>query len=136
MLAKSKLTAFSTKNIDVSPLTHETCNCSVQKKIFINELVNKKRFLWFNYFKSIVRGLGFKYVWHRSGRFLVMRQNDEETQVFTTAAVLHALSNLYKDSDGGADTPVRSGSNAKDAANVKSPAATFSASPPDASIKN
>ena len=73
MRAKSKLTAFSTKNIDASPLTQETCNSLVQRIIFINELLNKERFLQFNYLKSIVRGLGFKYIWHRSGRFLIKR---------------------------------------------------------------
>ena len=57
-------------------------------------------------------------------------------QVFTTAADLHALLNIYKDSDGDAATPVKSGPNAKVAAIVKSPAGTLSASPPDAGIKN
>ena len=40
--------------------------------------------------------------------------------MFTTAADLHALSNLYNDSDGDAATPVKLGPNAKVAAIVKS----------------
>ena len=79
MRAKNKLTAFNTKNVNVSPLNKETCNSLIQSTIFINEFLSKEQFLEFNHLKSIARGLGFKYIWHRGGRFLIKKRNGEKT---------------------------------------------------------
>ena len=95
MRAKSKFTAFNTKQINVSSLNQETCNSLLQSRIFIHELLNRDCFLRFNNLKRIARGLGFKYIWHRGGRFLIKRRNGEKTQVFTSAADLHALAASY-----------------------------------------
>ena len=48
---------------------------------------------------SIAHGLGFKYIWHRGGRFLVKRRDGEKTLSFMSAEDLHALSHLYEDSE-------------------------------------
>ena len=41
--------------------------------------------------RSIAQGLGFKYIWHGGGRFLVRRKGDEHAHVFVTAADLQAI---------------------------------------------
>ena len=100
MRAKSKLTAFNTKNVNVSALNPETYNSLIQSKIFSNEFLSKEQFLEFNHLKSIARGLGFKYIWHRDGRFLIKKRNGENTYEFSSSADLHALSALYTDNIG------------------------------------
>ena len=42
MRAKNKITAFSTKHVDVSSLNQETCNSLLHSKTFINELLSKE----------------------------------------------------------------------------------------------
>ena len=79
MRAKSKFTAFNTKQIDVSSLNQETCNSLLQSRIFINDLLNRECFLRFNNLKRVARGLGFKYIWHKGGRFLIKRRDGEKT---------------------------------------------------------
>lgn len=61
MRAKSRLAAFSTKDINVSLLSEETRNCLITSKIFINELLSKDDFIRFNNLKRIARGLDFIY---------------------------------------------------------------------------
>ena len=95
MRAKGKFTVFNTKQIDVSSLNQETSNSLIQSIIFINELLNKECFFRFNNLKRIARGLGFKYIWHRGGRFLTKRRDGDNTQEFTSAADLHALAASY-----------------------------------------
>ena len=71
MRVKNKFIAFSTKQIGISSLNQETCDSLIQSRIFINELLDKRCFSRFNNLKRIARDLGFKYTWHRGGRFLV-----------------------------------------------------------------
>ena len=67
-------------------------------------------FFRFNNLKRIARGLGFKYIWHRGGRFLTKRRDGDKTQEFTSAADLHALVASYGDNvvTSAAITPDRS----------------------------
>ena len=95
MRAKNKITAFSTKHVNVTLLNEETSNSLTQRKIFINELLNKNSFLEFQSLKEIARGLGFKYIWHRGGRFLVKRRDGELSHTFNTASDLHAIIASY-----------------------------------------
>ena len=54
-------------------------------KIFINEKLPHHKFQIFKSLKPIAQGLGFKYIWHSSGRFLVRRKGGERAHVFTSA---------------------------------------------------
>lgn len=95
MRAKSKFTALNTKRINVSHLKEETCNSLVNSKIFIDGFLHKEFFARFNNLKQIARGLNFKYIWHRGGRFLVKMRDGEQSYVFSSAEDLHALAKSY-----------------------------------------
>lgn len=103
MRAKGRFTALNTKRINVSHLNEETSNSLINSKIFINEFLHKECFARFNNLKQIARGLDFKYIWHRGGRFLVKMRDGEQSHVFTTAEDLHALANSFKNCKSGGD---------------------------------
>ena len=60
-------------------------------KIFINEKLPQHKFQLFKSLKPIAQGLGFKYIWHSSGSFLVRRKGGERAHVFASAADLQVI---------------------------------------------
>ena len=48
-----------------------------KRKIFINEMLPHAQFQLFKSLKPIAQGLGYKYIWHRGGNFLVKRTGVE-----------------------------------------------------------
>ena len=66
-----------------------------KRKIFINEMLPHAQFQLFKNLKPIARGLGFKYIWHRGGNFLVKRRGGERAHVFSSAADLQAIKRAY-----------------------------------------
>lgn len=91
MRAKMRFTGFNTGQINISSLDEETSNSLIRRKIFINEFLNKESFIQFNSLKKLARELGFKYVWHRGGRFLVKRRDGDSSHIIFSAADLHAI---------------------------------------------
>ena len=66
-----------------------------KRKIFINEMLPHTQFQLFKSLKPIAQGLGFKYIWHRGGNFLVRRKGGELAHVFAFAADLQAIQGAY-----------------------------------------
>jgi hypothetical protein len=82
--ARRNLTAFSTADIDVSLLG----GCFTSKrhyKIFINEFLNKDTYAKFTKLKKEAKEKGFKYVWHRGGKFLARRETGERAFTFNSS---------------------------------------------------
>ena len=70
--------------------------CMPHRKIFINEMLPYESFQAFKNLRSIAQGLGFKYVCHAGGRFLVRRKGGERAHVFVTASDLQAIHTAYQ----------------------------------------
>ena len=62
---------FSTKNIDQTLLNSEIATALPNSRIFINEVLSTSDRLLYLSIKDTAKSLGFKYVWHCSGKFLV-----------------------------------------------------------------
>ena len=58
----------------------------LNRKIFINEMLQSEKFQAFKSLRSIAQGLGFKYIWHAGGRF----------HIFVTTADLQAIRTAYQ----------------------------------------
>ena len=82
---------FSTSTIKPVLLDLDFAACMPNHKIFINEMLPSEKFQAFKSLRSIAQGLGFKYIWHAGGRFLVRRKGGERAHVFVTAADLQAI---------------------------------------------
>ena len=94
MRAKRALTNnyyLSTSTIKSVLLDPDSAACMPNRKIFINEMLPSEKFQAFKSLRSIAQGLGFKYIWHASGRFLVRRKGDERVHVFVTAGDLQDI---------------------------------------------
>ena len=89
--AKSSFTRFSTADIDLSPLGDSVIKHAKQSPIFINEYLIQEKYRNFSQLKLVAKNLGFKFVWHRRGRFLVKRKEGDKTYTFSTAADLDAI---------------------------------------------
>ena len=79
---------LSTSTIKPVLLDSNSAACMPNRKIFVNEMLPSEKFQAFKSLRSIAQELGFKYIWHAGGRFLVRRKSDERAHVFVTAADL------------------------------------------------
>ena len=87
-LANNYLSTSAIKPVLLDP---DSAACMPNRKIFINEMLPSEKFQAFKSLRSIAQGLGFKYIWHAGGRFLVRRKGGERAHVFVTAADLQAI---------------------------------------------
>lgn len=92
MLAKRTAKRFCKRDVNVSLLDEETAACLTDGKIFINELLNREKF---RNLKSVAQGLGFKYICHRQGNFLVRWLDGVKSHIIGTAADLQAIQASY-----------------------------------------
>ena len=76
----------STSTIKPVLLDPDSAACMPNRKIFINETLPSEKFQALKAKRSIAQGLGFKYIWHAGGRFLIRRKGGERAHVFVTAA--------------------------------------------------
>lgn len=79
--AKHGITSFSTADLDLSPLDGEAAGHVIASKIFINENLPSVIYKDFLGLKTIAKSLGFKFVWHKAGRFLVRRVEREREHI-------------------------------------------------------
>ena len=67
------------------------------RKIFINDALSNFEFKRFLILKDIAKDLGYKYIWHRAGKILVRRgDQDRRVHVIETVADLSAISAVYQ----------------------------------------
>ena len=91
MYAKHRFTRFNTKDVNFSELDQEMVDNINNGKFFINEMLNREKFVQYRSLKAVARGLQFKYFWHRGGRFLAKMRDGETSQLIMTAADLQAI---------------------------------------------
>ena len=89
--ARSGRTRFSSADLNPALLDGDLASRVKQCKIFVNEALPKDKFKLFCNLRSIAKGLGFKYVWHRGGKFFVKLKGGERAHEFASHYDLHVL---------------------------------------------
>ena len=66
-------------------------------KIFINDALASAEFERFSWLKDIAKDLGFKYIYHRVGKFLIRRgDKDKHDHVIEMVADLSTIAAAYQ----------------------------------------
>ena len=97
LLLKRSKSYFSTNDIDHTLLINTAFSNLSPTKIIINTVLSSIEYKHFSSLKVIARNLGFKYVWHKEGRFLVKRMSGDRAHYFTSATELRAIWECYSD---------------------------------------
>ena len=69
MQAKASFTRFNTSDIDLSRLSDKFANHLYHTNIYINEALGPSVYNEFKSLKILAKRIGFKFVWHRRGKF-------------------------------------------------------------------
>ena len=91
LLLKRSRNYFSTNDIDHSLLINTAFSNLSPTKIIINSVLSSLEYKHFSSLKVVARNLGFKYLWHKDGRFLVKRKSVDHAHYFTSATDLRAM---------------------------------------------
>ena len=68
-------------------------------KIIINSVLSSQEYKHYSALKDIARNLGFRYIWHKEGKYLVKRKTGDKSHYFTSAEELRAIWACYSDRD-------------------------------------
>ena len=93
--AKKACNYFTTKDLNLSFLNSETACALPNRKIFINKVLSPLDQLRYIPIKVTAKSLGFKFVWHCAGRFLVRRTNGARAHIINSLSDLHIINNHY-----------------------------------------
>ena len=96
MAAKKKINLLNTCDLNLSAFKEIDPSRIITSNIYISEALNLKMFNTFQSLKKVAKGLGFKYIWHCKGSFLVKWNDGERAHVFESAADLSAIALSYK----------------------------------------
>ena len=99
MSLKRSRSYFSTNDIDHTLLINTRFSSLPPTKIIINSVLSSVEYKHFSSLKVSARSLGFKYVWHKDGRFLVKRKSGDRAHYFTSATELRAIWACYSDKE-------------------------------------
>ena len=108
LLQRSK-NYFSTNDIDHSLLSEINFSGVPPTKIILNSVLSPQEYKHYSALKDIARNLGFKYIWHREGKFLVKRRTGDRLHYFTSAVELRAIWACYSDKDDNTATEIEIG---------------------------
>lgn len=86
---------LSTRDIRTGLLGGDLLARLPDRRIYISEMLPKEAFLMFKNLKPVAKRLGFRYVWHAGGRFLVRRRSGAKAHTFRTAADLGVIAESY-----------------------------------------
>ena len=90
---------FSTTEIDKSILNEELLSRLPISKILINDVLTSSEYRNYTSLKNMTKNLGFPYVWHNDGKFLVRWKKNEKAFYFTTVTDLNIIRNIYLDTE-------------------------------------
>lgn len=94
--AKQKVNLLNTCDLDLSALGQIDPSNIINSNIYIKEALNFEAFNAFQSLKTIAKGLGFKYTWHRKVTFLTRWSDGDSAHVFASEADLSAIALSYK----------------------------------------
>ena len=82
---------FSTSDLDTTILTPDVASSLPDCKIFVNEVLSTTVQRDYLSLKETAKRLGFRYVWHRAGRFLVRWREGHRAHAIKTPADISAI---------------------------------------------
>ena len=95
MLLKKTFNYFSTKDIDTTLLSVSFVSRIPTSKIIINSVLTPAEYKNFSSLKNLAKQLGFKYIWHKDGKFLIKRKNGDRPHYITSETDIRAISTYY-----------------------------------------
>ena len=96
---KKERNYYSTNDIVISILHEELLSRLPITKIIINDALSSSEYKQYLSLKSIAKKLGFAYVWHSGGKFLVRWKNKQRAFSFNNVTDLNAIRNIYINSN-------------------------------------
>ena len=84
---------LTTRNLDLTLLSSEVASALPNCKIFVNEVLSSIDQLDYLSLKETAKKLGFKYVWHKAGRYLVRWREGERAHAIKTHADITTILN-------------------------------------------
>ena len=91
MRAKRSYNYFTTKDICLSSLNPEIALALPDTKIFINEVLSSSDHLQYISVKETAKSLGFRFVWHSNGSFLVRWRDKMKSYAVKSISDLNAI---------------------------------------------
>ena len=91
MCAKKSINYLTTKNINLTSLNSEVASALPDRKIFVNEVLSSTDQARYILIKEAAKNLGFKFVWHCAGKFLVRWKNRLRSHVVRSVSDLHTI---------------------------------------------
>lgn len=96
MRAKKSKNYFTTKDLDLLLFNSEVASALPDTKIFVNELLSPVNQLQYISIKETAKSLGFKYVWHCTGRFLVRWKGGMRAHEVKSISDLYSIMQTHK----------------------------------------
>ena len=88
---------YSTQDIDKSILQEEFSSRIPSTKIIINDVLSSSDYKKYLALKPIAKNLGFTFVWHCGGKFLVRWKHHQRAYSFNSVSDLNAIRDIYTD---------------------------------------
>ena len=95
IITKKNINYFNTRDINRSLLDSELASRLPCTKIFINESLSSSENKSFKSLKSIAKSIGFRFVWHRGGKFLVRWNLGMPEHYISNPSDLHVIKTIY-----------------------------------------
>ena len=91
MRAKNSINYLTTKNINLTSLNSEVSSALPDRKIYVNEALSSTDQSRYILIKEAAKNLGFKFVWHCAGKFLVRWENRLRSQIVRSVSDLYTI---------------------------------------------
>lgn len=91
MRTKRNLNYLTTRDLDLSSLNSEVATALPDKRIFINEVLSSSDRNIYTAIKETAQRLGFKFIWHSSGDFLVRWGKKSKAHIIRSVTDLNII---------------------------------------------
>ena len=89
------LNYYNTRDLDLSLLSSDFASRLPYTKLIINNVLSSTEYKNYISLKSLAVNLGFKYVWHKDGRFLARWRKNNQAHYFNSPTDLHSIKITY-----------------------------------------
>lgn len=97
MSLKREINYYTTRDLDHSHLSKEFATRVPFTKIIINDVLPITEYQRFKSLRRFTKNLGFKYIWHRDGRFLARLNNGSQAHFFNNQTDLNLIKATHMD---------------------------------------
>ena len=95
LLTRKERNYYSTQDIDRSVLKDDLTSRIPPTKILINDVLSSSEYKKYQTLKPIAKNLGFAFVWHSGGKFLVRWNNNQRAFTFNSITDLNTIRDIY-----------------------------------------